>query len=215
MYKYLSYPLSSETPLYGGASDIKIDQIRQIERGDTSNNSFLSFPNHAGTHIDFPNHFIQNGKNSSDYPAEFWLFHYVYTIFKECKSNELIDFMDSELNTIPENIEFLIINTGFGKYRNEKVYWYNNPGLHPNLASKLKGRFKSLRIIGLDIISITSFQNRELGRLAHKEFLSEPSILLIEDMNLSELKKNPNQLICLPLHVETLDGAPITIIADL
>ena len=69
----------------------------------------------------------------------------------------------------------------------ERVYWENNPGISPELAQKLKDRLPSLRVLGADLISITSFQNRPTGRVTHKIFLNEPSILLIEDMDLSKL----------------------------
>ena len=39
--------------------------------GDSCNTMHLSFPNHSGTHIDFPCHFDKDGKNLNDYPASF------------------------------------------------------------------------------------------------------------------------------------------------
>ena len=62
-YIYLSYFLDDKTPIYGGLKGIEITDNSSIEKGDTANTKTLSFHNHSGTHIDFPNHFIQNGKN--------------------------------------------------------------------------------------------------------------------------------------------------------
>ncbi|RYZ80474.1 MAG: hypothetical protein EOP04_25820 [Proteobacteria bacterium] len=71
--------------------------------------------------------------------------------------------------------------------------------------------------IGLDSISLTGFQNREVGRAAHKEFLAGPNpILIIEDMNLEALQgKTPSSVIVLPLRILSGDGAPCTAIAKM
>ena len=68
----------------------------------------------------------------------------------------------------------------------------------------------------MDFISITSYQNREIGRLAHRQFLGGKNpLLLVEDMDLSSLKKTPRSLICAPLLIENIDGSPVTIIAEI
>ncbi|MCK5699959.1 MAG: hypothetical protein KAI29_02365, partial [Cyclobacteriaceae bacterium] len=70
-----------------------------------------------------------------------------------------------------------------------------------------------LKIVGFDFISLSSYQNRMLGREAHKKFLVEHDILIIEDMNFSGLKGNISQLIALPIMIDQADGGPITVIA--
>ena len=61
-YQYLSYFLDDKTPIYGGSSGIDIVKLNDIAKGDTANTKRISFHNHSGTHIDFPNHFLENGK---------------------------------------------------------------------------------------------------------------------------------------------------------
>ena len=74
-YIYLSYYLNEDTPLYGGNKGIIINKLSEIKNGDSSNTKELIFNNHSGTHIDFPNHFIDNGKVSNDYDPDFWFFN--------------------------------------------------------------------------------------------------------------------------------------------
>jgi len=54
-----------------------------------------------------------------------------------------------------------------------------------------------------------------LGRIAHKEFLSQ-DILIIEDMNLIALdvKRKLHKMIVAPLYVSGAEGAPVTIIGE-
>lgn len=72
---YLSYPLNCETPAYGGGESLKIRHEKSIEERDSCNTSYWSFSNHLGTHIDFPRHFVREGKTSDDYDPQFWILH--------------------------------------------------------------------------------------------------------------------------------------------
>jgi kynurenine formamidase len=74
---FLSYFLNANTPVYGGAKgSVLFEELRSISKGDTSNNLYLKFPNHIGTHIDFPRHFSDTGKSLNDYSADFWIFNH-------------------------------------------------------------------------------------------------------------------------------------------
>ena len=68
---YLNHVLSESTPLYKNIGVITIARERSIQNGDTSNNSYLSTPTHAGTHIDAPYHFDENGKILDQLDADY------------------------------------------------------------------------------------------------------------------------------------------------
>ena len=213
---YLSYFMNKNTPLYGGSKGVRVKLNSAIKNGDSSNTKKLSFHNHSGTHIDFPNHFIPEGKTSEAYRAQDWVFNHPYLLKVKAEENELISFSEEQLRKLPKEIDFLILKTGFGAFRGQEKYWKYNPGLSLDLADKLRNNFPNLKVIGMDFISITSFQNREIGRLTHRKFLGgTPPILLVEDMELSSLNKSPLSLICAPLLIENLDGSPVTIIAEI
>jgi kynurenine formamidase len=212
---YLSYYINSQTPLYGGEQSIFIEKRGQISNGDSSNTKYLKLPNHTGTHIDFPYHFSNEGKNINNYPASFWFFNNVHTLSYKAKREEIIDENVIDLNVIPKNTDFLIIDTDFGRFRNDKEYWNNNPGLAPSLACALKKQCPNLRVVGFDFISVSSYQNRLLGRKAHKVFLLENDILIVEDMKLDKINNRKiNTIVALPLLIDKIDGGPITIIAN-
>ena len=212
---FLSYFINKETPIYGGEKIIQINDKSSILKGDSSNSKILKFPNHSGTHIDFPNHFSENGKTINDYKSSFWFFSNITVLKYLAKDNEIIDETLISKNHIPAETDFLIINTEFYKRRVSKRYWNNNPGLSPNLANKLKSICPNLKVVGFDFISLTSYQNRILGRESHREFLVKNDILIIEDMDLSNIdNKNIISITALPLLFDKLDGAPITIVAN-
>jgi kynurenine formamidase len=82
------------------------------------------------------------------------------------------------------------------------------------VATKIRKYLPKVRVLAVDLISITSFQNRETGRTAHRNFLGADPILLVEDIKLDLLIGQPVKIFCFPLLVEGLDGAPVTIIAE-
>ena len=213
-FQYLSYFLDDKTPIYGGDSGIDITKLNDISKGDTANTKRISLHNHSGTHIDFPNHFLENGKFSSDYPADFWIFNNPHVIKISPDVDEIILLNKSLIETIPKQTDFLILNTGFYKCRGSKKFWNNNPGISPDLAKLLKLRCPNLRVLGMDTISLTSYQNRILGRESHRKFLGENDILLVEDMNLKNLISQPVKLMCFPILIKEVDGVPVTVISE-
>ena len=213
---YLSHQINNRTPLYGGVKGITISKSTSIREGDTANSMHLSMPNHAGTHIDLPKHFFNDGKTLSDYPASFWFFQKPQLIDVSCDDGQLI----IPLEIIPNlnnDTDVLLIRSGYEKYRQNTRYWAKNPGISVELAMALRSNFPSLRAVGMDFISVTSRLHREEGRRAHRkllgdEYKTEP-IVLIEDISLINYTHDINKIIVCPLMIQDADGAPCTIIA--
>ncbi len=74
MLIFLSYSIDINTPFYGGRKGFMSIPSSSISNGDSANTSRWEFPNHIGTHIDFPYHFYQHGQTVDDFPADFWVF---------------------------------------------------------------------------------------------------------------------------------------------
>jgi len=206
---YLSHVLSTQTPAYGGAQNqVKITQERSLKAGDTSNNLHLSFPAHIGTHLDCPAHFCLEGACVDRFDAQTFVCENVGFISCEI---EAIEQMISKLDS---GIEALIVRTGFEAYRGQERYTQEQPIIEPSLAKILRHAFPNLRFFGFDLISVSSMLNRPLGREAHRAFLCDADIMLIEDMALAHLEEEVEiaRLVIAPLRVEEGDGVPCTII---
>jgi arylformamidase len=215
---FLSHILGEDSPGYGGASAFCKKEAKSIKSGDASNNSIWELSNHMGTHVDAPYHFDDAGLKVSDYSTEEWIFDRVYIHEGEYRQGQLIG-PDGWEQKIPDDCELLLIRTGFEAHRAEKIYWEANPGLSPDLAAWLRSNRPQIRALGIDTISITSYQHREVGREAHRAFLgrNRPGnpILLIEDMKLGELSRNPKKVIVAPLLIKDADGSPVTVFAEI
>lgn len=215
---FLSYELSGHLSGYGNGERFRKEISRSMAQGDTSNNSVLHFPAHTGTHIDFPFHFCAEGKTGSHYEAGDLAFSHIrYMELPEERPSLLIT--PGDLASLPTDdaTELLILKTGFCHYRHENRYWEHNPGFAPECASFLKTVFPSLRAVAFDSISLSSWQHRDVGRIAHRAFLCEHDLLIVEDADLTHVSGNTDfhRVIISPLRFDDADGTPVTIFAEI
>jgi len=215
---YLSHLIHPEAPAYGGNQAFFDEPDKQIKKGDSCNTRLWRMSNHMGTHIDFPRHFARDGDTLDSYPAWFWVYNRIALIvMDQVKSGQILSAKDLDFSAVPTDVELLVIKTGFGDFRDDPKYWQSNPGLHPELAPRLRQDFPGIRVIGFDLISLSSFAHRELGRQAHKAFLDHPRpLLLLEDMDLTGVDRNLllQQAVIAPIRVKDADAAPCTVLAE-
>lgn len=215
---FLSHTLSNDTIGYGGRKEFVTERTLAISKGDSCNQSEWKLCNHIGTHVDAPFHFSNNGKTLDLYPASFWIFNHVHLVDLPTNESVVLE-KGSWSEAIPLDCELLLIKTGFEKRRNTESYWAHNPGLSPDLGHWLRENRPHLRVVGFDFISITSYDNRPLGKVAHKAFLHEEHkgtpILAVEDMHLDKLFSSPKKVVISPLRIFEADGSPVTVIAEI
>lgn len=215
---FMSHPLTEDTPTYGNRDKFTIKKNSEIVNGFGANTSTFTFSNnHMGTHLDTPFHFCSNGRRTLDYHAADFFFQKVAVIECPCNRAKLICMDDLDLHDVSNDVEFLLIDTDYEQYRPLDKYHNDNPGFHPNLADNLRKKFKNLRAIGFDSISLTSWKFRPAGRESHTAFLcGQPPILIVEDVSFKELrKKEIDWLIVAPLRTSDGNGGPVTIMAKI
>jgi len=216
----LSHKIDSSTPMYGGKKGFEFKIESSISRGDTANTQRWTFPNHLGTHIDTPYHFYQNGKKLDGDPPSFWFFKGEKIQILNVKLPEkklLIEPTYITNKDISYDAELLILKTGVGKHRNKEKFWKYNPGISQEFAIWIKEKFKKLRVVATDSISVSSWQHRDVGRKVHKILLNpKKPVLIIEDMDLSKIASETvfKMLYIAPITVKGADGGPCTIFAE-
>lgn len=218
-YVLLSHVLRQDTPSYGNRDKVIIRVNSSMKAGETANSSCLVLSNnHIGTHIDVPRHFSVDGKRTVDYPIGDYVFEACLVIDLPCSEACLISPNDLKKVNIRPDVDLLLIRTGYENLRGQDAYWNNNPGLHPDLADYLRKKYPKLRCIGFDFISVTSWQHRAEGKLAHKAFLApengDKEIWAIEDMSLKDAPSDIKKVVVAPLLVEDGNGTAVTIIAE-
>jgi len=214
---WLSHVNGKDTPAYGGGEGIRITADKVQAKGDSCNTTKLEMSNHIGSHVDAPSHFIVGGKCIDEYGIDDWIFlsPIVIDITVAEASIVTVAHISDALISDKQDADLVLIRTGFEKHRAVDTYWNASPGFSPDIYDYLKERFHSLKAIGLDTISISSIKHRDLGREAHRAFLSG-GIRIFEDLQLSNIEKLHylKKIIALPFRFGGADGAPITMIAE-
>ena len=83
-------------------------------------------------------------------------------------SAQQIDMTVLRPEEISQETDLLLIKSGFGDKRRDRVYWEENPSFSSDLADSLWEQCTKLRVMGFDTISLSSWTDRELGRQAHR-----------------------------------------------
>jgi len=220
----LSHPLDTSTVSYGGSMDVALEPIRSIPAGDTANTTRITTSTHAGTHVDVPRHFFENGGDLLSFPPASWVFGSVFMIEHTVQHDGSVlglDALGGKLLAMPAETEMVLLRTDWEKLRTSDLeldrrrYARAGPGLAGEIGEWLR-EHTAVRAVGFDFISLSSFLHRDIGRAAHRSFL-EPTapIVIVEDMHLSELDSAPNWVVVAPLLISDGDGAPVTVLAGI
>ncbi|MFA5097258.1 MAG: cyclase family protein [Candidatus Margulisiibacteriota bacterium] len=216
-YRFLSHNLSRNTPSYGNSSRLTVSAGKSLVKGDSCNTFSFSMDNHLGTHIDGPRHFYGKGDDINMFDAGSFVFErpFVLNCFK--KAGGFVT--KNDLLKVNKECDLLILNTGFSKKRKTKDYSYNNPGISIEAAEYIAAKFKLLKAVGIDSVSVSSYSDRPAGRKVHRILLSKRNknrkpLMLIEDMDLSKSLKGLKRVFAFPLIISGLDSLPSTVVGE-
>ena len=216
-WQLLSHPLTDVSPQYGSNPAVRAELINGISSGATSNTCMFHLHSHSGTHVDAPRHFREDGLTVADFPEGFWHFDRVLLLDLPIEADMLIGAREIEEHGQGlSECELLLIRTGYEHCRASapERYCRHNPGFTPEAAHALR-RHRQLLAVGVDLISISPYQSRALGREAHRAFFDSSyasEFVLIEDMHLSGLK-SPGIVIVEPVFHMPVDATPVVVVA--
>ncbi len=219
-YITLSYALEEASPVHIGLKEPEIIHNNQIVDEKGYNTYLIHVENHSGTHVDAPGHFVEDGKIISDYQPDELVFNNPLIVDIPKSPNELVKIWDiSKLDF--NDADCILFRTGFEKFHDNdpEEYLTQNPGISPEVIYFIRKNLKNVRCIGIDCVSMSSYQNPELGEDTHlnafeknKDF-GEP-LLLIEDMKLNNVKNEDlESIIIIPWQIKGIDSAPCTVLA--
>ncbi|HYY58832.1 MAG TPA: cyclase family protein [Pyrinomonadaceae bacterium] len=200
----VSVPISQDTPTYPGDPHIEIEQWAALGRGDTANVSMLHFGAHTATHVDAPAHFIEGAPKVDSLPLD--------VLIGEAKVVEI----PTDVRAIEaRHVDSLTLDGAkrvLFKTRNSSL-WANVAGgfrtdftyLAPDAARALVRM--GVQLVGIDYLSVEQFKPERFE--THTTLLSG-GVVIVEGLDLREVRAGTYELICLPLRITggTGDGAP-------
>lgn len=161
---------------------------------------------HAGTHVDAPSHFLENGENVEQLSLETLIGPASVLDFSnetEIKISELEKRWPKE-----KKVERVILRTrnsnGSGKKGSEFIQDFC--ALRESETRWLLAR--GIHLVGIDAPSIQYFG---ADPIVHK-LLLEKGVVVIEGLDLSNVAAGEYELLCLPLKLAGLEGAPARVV---
>jgi len=197
-YYDISLNLSTETVRWVSAPALELHERRRMHRGDPANASAVTMSVHSGTHLDAPFHFIADGAGIDSLPLEVFM------------GPAVVHAVDTERYITEEHVNAIDLGGAtrvLFKTRNSQLL--RKPDYDPDFvafsveaARALVAR--GLRLVGLDYLSVA---HADTQVPVHRAFLDH-GVVLLEGVDLSEIAPGRYELICFPLKLQGLDGAP-------
>jgi arylformamidase len=196
----VSVPLRTGGVVYPGNPEISITPASSVAKGDSANVSQIIFGSHTGTHADSSRHFFDDGQPVDKIPLE-----------RLIGPARLIAMGDGvravgvkELRTAKiEGQKRILVRTRNSQLLKKHEFVADYTYIAPDGAQYLVDI--GVELVGVDYFSIEQFHSGH--HRTHRTLLGS-DVVIIEGLDLSEPPPGDYQLICLPLRLEGIDGAP-------
>lgn len=195
----ISMPFDNEMLMWPGISSFKASPFKKISEGASSNITQFSMTTHCGTHVDAPLHLFEKGLSMENILLDTFIGNarlYNAGLRKKIDRKFL-----EKLNF--EGVERALFRSINSAYLSEKKFRKNYVYFSEDAARFLVE--KKIKLLGTDYLSIENFSDKE--RPAHR-ILLEAGIIILEGINLLNVREGDYELICLPLNIVGGDGAP-------
>ena len=190
----ITVPLSPRTPNWPGGVEYKREEIHTSAIVST-----LTIRSHYGTHVDAPRHFLFN-----DQTVDKLALQTLIGKFKVLEVKSRVQIMPEDIKKFPikkgDRILFKTINSNIitgSKF--EPNYVSLSLAAAEHLAKK------KAALVGIDYFGIEA--KGSPGHLVHKTLLKN-NIVIVEGVNLQNIKPGDYDGAILPLKIESGDGAP-------
>lgn len=205
MKKYydISVSISPQLPVWPDTQPIEFQRTLDLDQGDIANDTTICMSVHTGTHVDASLHFVSFGRTVDELPLDTLIG--VATVL-DVGEIEVItaDFLESL--RLPNNLKRILFKTKNSRLWNSSTFETNFVALSFDAAEWLVNQ--GVILVGIDYLSIQRFYD---GPETHIVLL-QSDVVIIEGLNLSDVPTGNYELICLPIKLKGLEGAPSRVI---
>jgi arylformamidase len=187
--------------VWPGDPQVDMKRISSIDSGDNANVTQISMSCHTGTHVDAPDHFMNNGKTVESLTLDLLLGRAYVLHLPDVNLITASVLMDADIPPRTRRLLFKTRNSDYWASGN-KEFQTDFVGLSVDAAEWLVDR--NVRLVGIDYLSIAPFK---LGKPVHS-ILLDAGVVVIEGLDLSKVSQGRYTLTCLPLKLGGAEGAP-------
>lgn len=199
----VTHRLSPALPTYPGNAPFVLEPVERLANGDSANVSLLHLGTHAGTHVDAPRHFFDQGKGVDQLPLE-RLIGPAQVVHIPVRRGLR---PDDVAGLVAHGVRRLLIRTANGVLWDSSEFSSDYAFLTETAAQCLVDA--GVETVGVDYLSVEQF--KKPGAPAHHVLLGA-GVVVIEGLNLRNVEPGMYELICLPLAVTGADGAPARVV---
>lgn len=195
----ISVPVRAGMHSYPGDPAPAIEPVRQIPRGDVCNLSLLTMGSHTGTHVDAPYHFLADGPRLGDVGLERMIGEAVVADLRGRAAVDAAALRGTDLR----KGDILLCLTDNSRRWERPDFQQDFTYLTEDAAEVLVAA--GAHAVGMDYLSIEQFGSRDFP--VHRRLLGA-GVFVIEGLDLRRVAPGRYTLVCLPLKMPDLDGAP-------
>jgi len=176
------------------------------------NTTILHLYSHAGTHMDAPYHFVQEGKTLENLVLEKCVgpAHVIDLTFVKPRDVITVEHLAPYAEKIGPGARVLL-KTGWSTHADSPEYRSHLPRVSLPLAEWLAER--EIALLGVEPPSVADVNNKEELMAVHQALL-RAEIVIVEGLaNLDALRQEEVTFIALPLKLQGGDGSPVRAIA--
>jgi len=198
----ISLTISPAMPVWPGDPAVALEQVESMDKGAEYNMTRLAMSVHAGTHVDAPHHFLNDGRTVESLALD--------VLTGPCYVLQLPDDVDEitaevlERTPIPDGAERLLFGTRNSRWwaQGVKEFQTDFVAISEDGAHWLVER--GVKLVGVDYLSVAPYHQS----VPTHRVLLEAGIVALEGVNLSQVPRGFYELYCLPLKLAGSDGAP-------
>lgn len=210
----LSQTIRAGMPKIHVLPDVEFHSVRRIAQGHPLNISEIKIATHAGTHVDAPWHFVDNGRTIEQVPLDQLCGDAVVIPIRRGPGEEIpaADFDASPEPVRPGDIVFL--STGWGAKFEEPEY-----NVHPYLSEPAAQWLvdRKVKLLGVDMITVdmpASMRPQPFPYPIH-HILLENDVLIIENLaNLDRIEGRRVKVYAFPLGISGSDAGQARVVAE-
>jgi arylformamidase len=199
----ISVKLSSELPTWPEGFGLNISSLSTIDDSNSVNISRLDMDVHCGTHIDAPLHFVKDGRSTDQLDLD----RMIGPCFVVEVPSSLVIITAKDLMTlpIPAGTVRLLLKTSnsFNNLWDSKKFDKDFCAISNDAAEWLVEN--KIDLIGIDYCSIQKFDDD----VATHQTLLRNEVIILEGLDLRKVEAGKYNLICLPISVHGIEGAPV------
>jgi len=196
-YLDISVPISPDMLVWSTHERVSIDTDESIYAGERNRVTALRLTTHTGTHVDAPYHFVENGLTADQLGLDILIGSAAVYDFRGRTAITAELLTRAGVGSVPR----LLLRTGNSQW----IRTGPLPAVPAHLTEDAAHYLidKGIRLVGIDGLTVDAPDTV----VAHSALL-RAGVILLETLDLSQVEPGDYELICLPLRIAGVDGAP-------